>query len=205
MKSVLFLLAVAVILISDPLFGQEPPVTYLGLYADGARTTWCACGDPEYQIDMWVYAIPGQGGLKAYNFDLSYPSNVVVMNLALNRHRSTPITCLPGYCDPPPGLYGEFDFCLEPPKFWDVLWLVHGTLNVISSEPGIVELVPTAGSGEKAVTPYPPTFQVTRCDGVNESPPVLTKLYVNYGPSTPECSGMAVNQKTWGAIKHLYR
>ena len=204
MKSASLFLMASLLCVSISLYGQAPPVTYLGLYADETRTTWCACGTPEYQIDMWVYAILTEGGIRSYNFDLSYPPNVVVTGLALNRHQDRPITCLPGYCDPPPGLYGEFDFCFGPPRF-PVLWLVHGTLNVISSEPGIVELVPTAGTGEKAITPYPPTFQVTRCFGPSETPRVLTKLFVNYAPSTPECSGMAVNHKTWGAIKHLYR
>ena len=199
MKVSSLLLATAVILASGSLFGQAPPVTYLGLYADEGRMTWCANGTPFYQIDLWVYAVLGEGGIAAYNFDLSYPVCVEVVSLSTNGAPwQPPDQCLPGYCWPPAGLYGEFIKCRTPQEA-AVVWLVHGTLNVISPDQGIVSLVPAQDKM------HPPVFQTNACGGGVETPRILSNLYVNYDPSAPECSGMAVNLKTWGAIKQLYR
>jgi hypothetical protein len=198
MKPIRFLLPVILVLISVPLCGQSPPVSYLGIYADETRTAWCASGSPSYDIDMWVFAVLSEGGLREYNFDISFPPNVVVASMVLNLDSSIPIICLPGYCTTPPGLYGAFDLCV-PARFSPV-WLVHATLSVVSSDPGIVEIVSTAGNRF-----YPPTLSTTTCGGGAESPIILSKLFVNYAPTAPECSGLAVNPASWGAIKALYR
>jgi hypothetical protein len=188
------LILVSLVVICSPLLGQESPFTYMGLYTDEARSMWCAGGMPPYQVDMWVYALIGQGGLTAYSLSLAYPENVEVVSLSLNQSGGCPpITCLPGYCENPPGLLvGEF---CEPFKE-NVIWLVHGTLNVTSPDEGVVQIVSNPPLGSPLVKGFWGGIYIAR---------VLTQLYINYDPSSAGCAATAVEEKSWGAIKNLFR
>jgi hypothetical protein len=182
----------AALLLPVTLQAQTPPVGYLGVYADEAATSWCVSGTAPYQIDLWIYLLIGENGAERYSFDIEYPSNVDVIDTDINDN-SGPSECIPPFC--PQGINGWFGMCLAWPMSSSV-WLVHATLNVMDETPSIVRIVPNPDHG---------TIRLRDCDGAYEYPPVLTHLNVNYPSSATECGALPVENKTWGAIKNLYR
>lgn len=180
-------------LLGPALVVAQPPVSYVGVYGDVARSTWCVSGTPSYQNEIWVYLVLGEGGATAFSFDLAVPPNVTLTDLVIGGHDPGPSMCLPPDCVT--GISNDFGLCVAPPMFsW--VWLAHGTITVTGGDPGSVDIIGTHGL---------PDCDIVRCDGQHETPRILTRLYINYGPSEPECSGLAVESTTWGAIKGLYR
>jgi hypothetical protein len=191
MRCVTLLFAAA--LLGPTLVAAQPPVSYVGVYADNTHSTWCVTGTPSYQSEIWVYLVLGTGGATAFSFDLAVPPNVTLSDLVVGGHDPGPSQCLPPDC--PTGITNEFGLCVAPPRFsW--VWLAHGTITVAGGDQGAVEIIGTNGLSD---------CDIVRCDGQHETPRILTRLFVNYGPSDPECSGMATESATWGAIKGLYR
>jgi hypothetical protein len=192
MRYVVVLLLAA--LLGPAVVAAQPPVSYVGVYVDNTYSMWCVSGMPSYQSEIWVYLVLGEGGATAFSFDLALPSNVSLTDLIVGGHDPGPSQCLPPYC--PTGITNEFGLCLIPPKFSGA-WLAHGTITVTSADQGMVEIIGAAGPSSECY--------IVRCDGEHETPRVLTNLYVNFAPSAPECSGLATEPVTWGAIKGLYR
>jgi hypothetical protein len=192
MRAILAVSCIA-ILLPAALFAQAPPVSYMGIYADEDRTTWCASGTAPYQIDVWVYMDIGENGAWAYSFDLEIPPNVVILTIDVNRYEGGPWECIPPYC--PQGIAGEFGLCLGS-RMFSSIWIVHATANVTDGDPSLIRIVPNPDIG---------AMWVENCDFEYETPPILTHLYVNYDASEAECGTLPVDQSTWGAIKSLYR
>jgi hypothetical protein len=165
----------------------------VGVYVDNTHSTWCISGTPSYQSEMWVYLTIGEGGATGFSFDLDLPPNVTLTDLTVGGYHSGPSECMPPYC--PTGISNSFGLCLAPPKI-SYAWLAHGTITVMSEDQGAVEVASTHTLSN---------LYIVRCDEQHETPRILTSLHVNYGPSDPECSGMATESMTWGAIKGLYR
>jgi hypothetical protein len=179
------------VIAAGPVGGQP---TYMGLYLDEGRTSWCATGTVPYQVELWIYGIieggiKEGGGIYAYAFDLTWSPNVSLADWIDNPHIE-PFECLPGYC--PPGISGSFDTCLG-----DWVWLKRIILNVTTSDPALVQIVPV------------PEYGAVRLHGCNDAihnAVVVRDVYLNYNPGAPECgSPLAVEESTWGMIKSLYQ
>jgi len=178
---------VAVLGLAGPVRAQS----YIGLYLDAGRTTWCATGTPVYEAELWIYGLVEVGdGMKGFGFDITWPPNIDPI------HWSTNPDVIGVYCDPklgcPPGRDGVFQHCQ---RGWT--WLMKCTLVVSSSEPAVVLLVPHPVSG---------VIGFSACDESIQIPLVVSEgVYLNYGPSLPPCSGpVPAAVTTWGAVKALY-
>jgi hypothetical protein len=180
----------SVVLMLFAVGGANAQSSYMGVYLDEERTTWCASGEGVYQIDIWIYAYVEEKGILSFGYDISLPPNLDLVSWYSNPH------VLLELCDPkfgcPPGEAGGFDECLAG---WT--WIKHGVFNVLSAEPGVVEIVAHPTSG---------TIALEGCLGSIYYPTVISSVYVNYDASAPECQGpVPVERSTWGAIKTLYQ
>jgi hypothetical protein len=183
-------LALALVLFAGvtgtPAKGQT---SYMGVYLDESRTTRCATGTGVYQVEVWVYAyVEGSDGIQSWGFEMNFPPNVDMLSWVANPDAIDEI------CQPtcPPGESGSFNKC----QFgW--VWIRRGTFNVTTSDPGVIEIIPHPTSGQIALT---------GCLGAVYYPTVVSSSYVNYDPTSPECSGpVPVAETTWGVVKTMYR
>ena len=176
-------IVVALCLLPHLLFAQAPQNTYLGVFMDDSRTTWCVTGDPPYQAEIWVWALPGVAGLKGAAFDLWYPGVVLDGDWVLHPNMDT----TPQKCTPPcPDFSRGY---LDCQSSW--VWLFHQTILVTSSDHKLIEIRPFPADSDHV--------SVWDCDGVEQSAVILSKGYINH------CGPVPVETKTWGAIKSLYR
>jgi len=161
---------------------------YIGLYADGDHTTWCASGVGFYPVDMWVWNLPGPLGQICAEFMVSYPPNVITSTITWN----DPIISVT-LGDLSSGLSVCYISC-----YWDWNWTAHQLLYVTDPTPTYCEIVPHPEVG---------VYQFANCEPGYPTEPTtkLTNLFLNYGPGDPECEGTAVEETSWGAIKSLYK
>jgi len=166
----------------QPVLAQSPASTYIGLYLDANHESWCALGTPAYDIEMWVWVLPGTGGFTGAQFDMPLPIQIIDSNWVSNPNRRTMIKRRPG--EGPEYSIGFYD-CQTS---W--VWLFHATLTVPSPDPAMIQ-VQHYPSGENHVT-------VWDCNNDELQARVLSNLYIN------NCQPLPTNPTTWGAIKNLY-
>ncbi len=168
---------------------QLPPVGYIGLYTDEFHDTWCANGVGLYPVNMWVWCLPSERGMMCAEFAISYPINVIRSTVVWNPE-------IPIIVDPPDPSVGV-SICFLNCK-WDWTFWFYQQLWVVDPTPVHAEII-------KHTDPYVLDIQFANCDPGYPVEPVrkYTNLYINYDPGSSECSGTAVESRSWGAIKRL--
>jgi len=166
-----FLIIIIILLVASAASSQLPPIGYIGLYADENRAenyiqspTGCAF----YPIEMWVWALPGENGLKCAEFAVSYPEfGIFPGTLTIN----------PGNSVVQGNLKDGFIICMTNCQ-WDWVWLAHHFLIITSLEPMMFVIIPHPG-----VVPEP-AYQFANCleDYPKEPCIKFTNLYVNLYP-----------------------
>jgi hypothetical protein len=171
----------------------NPPRGYIGLFADEDHSSWCASGAPVYPVEIWVMCLPGYLGQICAEFAVHYPANVTQSTITINSALWFQI----------PGYLCVDDYCNFAPCYhwceWDWHWVMHQTIYVTDWTPSFVEITGNQIGGG--------TYQFANCDSGYPLEPctVLTRFYLNYDPSAPECMATATKSESWGAIKSLVR
>ena len=163
------------------------PHGWIGLYTDPDHTYWCAEGAGFYLVEMWVWCMPNpELGTICSEFRVCYPPNVIQSTVTWN----DPIISV-SLGDLASGLSVCFIMCQ-----WDWYWICHQALWVTDPTMTIIEICPHPDIGVYQFANCEPGYPVECCVA-------LTKLYINYGPTEPECMGMATQDASWGAIKSM--
>jgi hypothetical protein len=180
------LLVVALLLLAAPLNAQMSK--YIGLYIDELHDMWCATGVGFYPVEMWIWCLPNDLGQICAEFAVAYPPNVIQSTVTQN---TAIISVTLG--DLPSGMSVCYIACQ-----WDWHWNFHQTCYVTDPTPTHIEIIPHPDAG---------VYQFATCEAGYPTRPCvkLTNLYVNYPLDSPECLGTATEEKSWGAIKSLYR
>ncbi len=170
------------------------PIGYIGLFTDELHDVWCVQGEPYYWIEVWVCCLPSYQGQICAEFALSFPSNVLLSTVEGN-YAILAVT-LPGciHCE---GNICKLSCCYMQCQY-DWHWIIRRGMFVADQTPSYCEIVPHPDIG---------TYQFANClEGYPSEPCIkYTNFYINYNPSDPECSGTSMQEKSWGAIKSLYR
>jgi hypothetical protein len=167
-------------------YAQLPPVGYMGLFTNSIHSWWCVDGAGFYSAEMWVWCLPGDGGMICVEFALGYPGNVIQSTITLS-----PLIFPPEVFDPEIGVTLCYSTCQVA---WT--WIFHQTLWVTTAEQTHVALV-------KHTNPLIEDIQIATCEAGYPVEPVrkFSDFYINYPPE--ECPGNAVESESWGAIKSL--
>jgi len=191
------MLAVALIALASGSAFALPETGYIGIFADAAHNTSPASGGsgynicpPQYgQFQCWIWCLPGERGLQAAEFAVSFPPTVIV--LAVTPHYPA-ITLQVG--SPDGGI------CISFPEGncqADWIWTHHFTcMSLAAGVPAQIRIVPHPGT-------QPPAYQFASCEIGYPIEPciVLCPLYICYPyPEGP----LGVEQANWGAIKGLF-
>ena len=165
----------------QPTLAQTPAQTHVGLFVDDSHTSWCAFGTPVYEVELWIWAQPGAGGLTATAFDMPYPTGTDGYAGVKNPDLRSSATKCKLDCA------WSFVF-VNCQTSW--VWLYHETLTVSSPDQMMIKLQyhPT---GENYVS-------VWNCNNEEEQGVILSNLYIN------TCQPLPTWPSTWGAIKSLY-
>ena len=188
-KAIVALLVIAAV--PACIHAQAPDMTYIGLYTDYDHTSWCAEGTPPYNIDVWVWLQPSERGVSSFGFNLDVPSGYDKISEVPNPIIVPEVT-LPGDTTAHFMYSAVFQKCNT--SSW--VWTYHIQYTIPDNVPDVIEIASHPELGE---------FAISNCSGGIESCIRLTSAYVNYGPTSPECSYMAVRESTWGAIKSIIR
>jgi hypothetical protein len=196
------LLGAALLLISSIAYAQLPPLGYLGLYADteepfggtgdcefvgvtaGARDTWCI-SVVGAQFYMWVWALPGEHGMKCAEFAIQYDDDLLPLEACLNPANSVAQGTLAA------GLSICFTDCN-----YDWQWIAVQPIYSLTPSPRVIQIV------EHPDTYPAPIYQFANClENYPKEPCILyTNLYVN-----GTCGEIATEESNWGAIKGLFK
>ncbi len=114
-----------------PAQAQQTP--QIGLYIDDTRSGHCAYGTDYYPVDVYVWARPGDNGMKAMVFQILYPDNMIPAYLVFNE-----AIVLGNNGTPQNGISVVFDDCLENDWFWGL----YQTVLITSEDSGLVQLFP---------------------------------------------------------------
>ena len=178
MKKML-LIASALMMISAAVYAG--PYYYMGLYSDEGHS-FCSYFNPGglTQIEMYIFVLPGDPGLKAAQFNIIYPSNVIKSTVTCNPDLLPTFDCTEGIC-------ATFMSCHT-----DWVWTHHQTLYVKDTTPSFIKLQPYPGEQY---------LLVSSCeDGYPEyHARLLNNLALNQ-----ECV-IADEETSWGAIKDMYK
>ncbi|MBN1884268.1 MAG: hypothetical protein JW876_01930 [Candidatus Krumholzibacteriota bacterium] len=182
------LVAVLFVFAAGSANAQLPPKPYIGLYADGSHSLWCATGAmPFYQVTMWVWALSTDDSLLCAEFAVSYPASGIIASTT---------TANPEYSVILGDLGTGMSICFQSCQYgWT--WLFQQALFVNEADKKMIQIVPHGASGVVQVAPCPagaPEILAT----------VFTNLYVNAESGTDvECDQTGVEPKSWGAIKRM--
>lgn len=178
---------------SGAVLAQPPALGTVGLYADEARVYFAACpypaGYPIAKVDMWIWCLPGENGLMAADFAVSYPENVIRDRITWNPLIATHAG------DFALGCSANFIECQ-----WDWVWVAHEVLYVSSHLETFAEIIPHAGVG---------AYRFLNCEGPLccwEECIKGTALFLNTTlyPCRPPELAIALETSAWGAIKGFF-
>jgi hypothetical protein len=184
----LIFLIVALHVVTGAAFAQ-PPMGYMGLFADESHSVWCATGAGFYSVTMWVWCLPSERGMICADFAISYPVNVIPSTVTYNPEL--------GIIIPDPPYPDGLSLCFQGCR-WDWVWLFHRDLWVTDQTQTYIEIVkyPDPGVEHIQFANCEPGYPLERCIK-------YTNLYLNYEPSDPECIGTETMGASWGAIKSM--
>lgn len=160
---------------------------YVGLFADEARTSWCLESPPYETFDMYVFCLPSDNGVRAVEFSIGMPPTYIIMT-------STPgPTVSVTLGDHLNGISYGLYLCST-----DWILLDHCTLLPMAAGEAAIWLKGHADTGEMSIANCLPGYPI-------EQALAYTSLFVNYPPGSAECSGVATEETSWGAIKEMLR
>lgn len=167
---------------------QLPDTGYIGLFADESHTEWCVTGTGTYIAYMYIICLPGVNGQDGVQFAVSYPQNVLP---AVIEYNEGIIDVTSGNIQNGIGVY--YLSCQ-----YDWHWIIRHQLYVLNSASTSCSVVPHPESG---------TYEFLNCSvpSVEEPCTILTSLYFNYAPESAQCTEMAGEGSSWGAIKSVIR
>jgi hypothetical protein len=179
------LTAVALLLLAGPLLAQSPDSTYVGLFYDLDRTIPSridyVVADPPHPTPfyMYIFFLPGARGLYAASYSLIFPDNIQIGTV-------TNYTGLFTLGDIVTGISVVWpDSCRYE---WTYSQRVRCYLN--DDTQSRIEIGPRQDTHD---------FLTSNCDLMDEPYIKFTYLYLNYD------GGLGTVNKSWGAIKSLYR
>jgi hypothetical protein len=186
------LIATGLMLLAGSAFAQPfpglPDTAYVGLFADVAHSVRSVnYGGAPAGFQWYIYWLPSKMGLQAAEFAISLPSNVIGMTiLASDPAITVQMGTLAG------GLTIAFhaDSCQTN---WVFSHKVQSVLmSAAQSQIMVVENI--------NILPFP-AYQVASCELGYPIEPVkrFTHLYLNWD------GGTAVEPKSWGSIKSLFK
>lgn len=186
MKRVL-LVAMALLMLANTGTAQAPDSCYVGLFADvdhSVRRVDYAGGFT--MLTMYIWWLPSARGIRAAEFAISYPANVIQATVTANPSINVSMGSLPA------GISFAFESCNEGGVWFESH---HQTCYLTSNVVGQFEMIKHPGL-------IPPAYQIAGCDSAQGYPiePVkrLTHLYVNWD------GGISAESSSWGAIKSLF-
>lgn len=171
----------AILLVPAIAMAQLPPRAYIGLYADGEHSQNCFDNPGgSYMFTMWIWCLSSDEGIMSGRFDLSYPSNIIEGDVDSNPALDPFVPCTTGVCF-------SFYSCQ-----YNWVWLFKQQLIITDTSPSQIDIIahPETGSCE----------YYTCEPGPAESFIYHTPLYLNQCPQP-----LAKDEKSWGAVKSLYR
>ena len=180
MKKVIMTIAVLALLAGSAYAG---PNYYVAMYNAGDTRPDCGYSGAVYsQYELWVWILPGDEGLKGFDFKIIMSSDVKMANVD-NPDLSVTIND-PTHLD---GWVGTFSGC-----FYDWVWLTKLTFLLIDPLPHYVEIIDNPTTGAVEATDCTPGY------------PIRDLIVLNaYGVGQPCMSDS--EDSSWGAVKALYR
>ena len=159
---------------------------YIGLFTDEARTSWCIDVPAYVQFDIYIYCLPSDNGVRAAEFSLGFPPSYIVV---ANTPGPTVSVTLGNLYD---GIAYSLYLCGND-------WVLLGTVNMLGTAGGQapIWLKGHGDTGVMSVASCLPGYPI-------EPAHAYTSVFVNYPPDSPECSGTATEESSWGAIKEMY-
>ncbi len=146
-------------------YGPPSGTGFIGLYADEFHSTNAINPTAPYTIlPMWVWCLPGDAGMMAAEFSVTYPANIIAMTVTFN----PAITVTLGSINTDLSL--AFGACCDG---WT--WAVTQNLFVLNLNPSVVRL--NAGAlFANCATGYPIETGTVISDLSCNAPPVATLL-----------------------------
>ena len=179
-----FLMAIGLLFVASSGFAQIDS-TYAGLFTDEAHTIWTVSSTGFTAFTMYIYWLPGTGGLSAVEFKITAPSNVILSTVTANPDIVVQLGTITA------GASATFGSVCEPQGVW--VWTHHVACFLTSTAEGMIELVPDP-------TAIPPFLGMSTCELGNPLYPIrkFTNICLN------STCGIGTQTKTWGAIKSLF-
>ncbi len=190
MKKCLLFLVTLMLLFSAA--NAQPPVGYIGLFADETHTSWCVYDtEPYYPVDLYIWCLPSINGQACAEFAVEYPDDpgIIKTTITQNSHISIAMG----------GLETGMSVCfLECQTDWH--WMFKHELYINTSTKRTIRIIPHPDPDILA-------YQFANCLEDNPLEPCIlfTNLYINsQNGIDPECSTTGTTPASWGAIKSLY-
>ena len=167
-------------------FPGLPDTAYVGLFADAAHSVrqvnYTAIPPAYTSFMMYVCWLPSARGITAVEFAMSYPANIIPLAPTKNALVALEMGSFSA------GVSTVFSTCIT-----DWIWSHSQRCFLTDATQGEIMVV-------EHPTLLPPAYQVATCELGAPIEPVkrLTHLYLNYD------GGLAVGNKSWGAIKNLF-
>lgn len=181
MKRVL-LVAVALLVLAGASYAQGPDSTYVGLFFDLTRTIPSRVdyvGPNPNPFYMYIFFLPGAKGLYAASYSIAFPANIQMGSVT-------------NYT----GLFTLGDLVAGISVVWpdscrhDWIYSQRVRCFLLDATQDQIRIWPRADSGD---------FVIANCDMMDESYRKFTYLSLNFD------GGIRTENKSWGAIKSLYR
>jgi hypothetical protein len=182
MKKVIMTIAVLALLAGSAYAG---PNYYVAMYNAGEDHDACGVSGivaPYTPYEMWIWILPGDEGLKGFDFKLDLAGDIVTVNTD-NPDLSVTINS-PQSVD---GWVGTFSGC-----FYDWVWLTKLNILAASVTPHYVTIIDNPTTGAVEATDCTPGY------------PIRDLIVLNQYGVNQDCLTDS-EDSSWGAVKALYR
>lgn len=158
---------------------------YVGLFCDGVHSVCQVVYVPPFrQFELWIWWYPAEDGLVATMHELVFPSNVVSLSVTAHPDCTVALGCECGPADP---AY----CCVRAGCATGWTWTHHIDCFLMDASPGWIDVVPCGDQ---------PLVAASCAPGY----PVGEVIILNNFALNQPCV-VAVESRSWGAIKGLYR
>jgi hypothetical protein len=185
MRSLLLIVVLAAML-ATPAAAYEQG--YIGLFTDETRSSWCLeSTDIPFEFNVWVFCLPSDNGVRGAEFSISDLAPTYFLT-GTDPGPSVSITMGDIFTGISYGLY----LCRND-------WFLLDVYSFIATGPGqtAIFLEGHGDTGLISLASCLPGYPI-------EDAVAYSSVFVNYPPGSPECSGVATEETSWGAIKDLY-
>lgn len=182
MKKVL-LIAAAVIFVAGPALAIPSLIGYIGIFKDSTHDFSAVCTAQYEQFHAWILVLPGDNGLMAAEFAVSFPATAVEITHVKNPGIAIELGSLAA------GISVAF---AEGMCQTDWVWLYDITMILLNRTYSTMGIIP-----HPQTLPYP-AYPAATCELGYPIEPLLylTPLYI--------CPTYGVERSDWGAIKSLF-